>query len=112
MKNFHVVTKIVPTASATSGFKVLTCFFQDLATAERLKRQVQTERDELQDEINSNNTKLYAFNNTQLILLRFYINNKLCKCASEVCNIFTAAAALKCYNAFFRQELPVLLHQH
>ncbi|XP_040892481.1 myosin-9-like isoform X1 [Toxotes jaculatrix] len=30
---------------------------EDLATAERLKRQVQTERDELQDEINSSNTK-------------------------------------------------------
>uniref|UniRef100_A0A4W6FJ67 Myosin-9 n=1 Tax=Lates calcarifer TaxID=8187 RepID=A0A4W6FJ67_LATCA len=30
---------------------------EDLATAERLKRQAQTERDELQDEINSSNTK-------------------------------------------------------
>ncbi|XP_076583896.1 myosin-9-like isoform X1 [Chaetodon auriga] len=30
---------------------------EDLATAERLKRQVQTERDELQDEINSSNSK-------------------------------------------------------
>uniref|UniRef100_A0A672GLQ0 Myosin-9 n=1 Tax=Salarias fasciatus TaxID=181472 RepID=A0A672GLQ0_SALFA len=32
-------------------------FQEDLATAERLKRQAQTERDELQDEINSSNTK-------------------------------------------------------
>ncbi|XP_071361290.1 myosin-9-like isoform X2 [Trachinotus anak] len=32
-------------------------FQEDLATAERLKRQVQTERDELQDEINNSNTK-------------------------------------------------------
>ncbi|KAM9363330.1 myosin-9-like [Symphorus nematophorus] len=32
-------------------------FQEDLATAERLKRQIQTERDELQDEINSSNTK-------------------------------------------------------
>ncbi|XP_070684134.1 myosin-9a [Pempheris klunzingeri] len=32
-------------------------FQEDLATAERLKRQVQTERDELQDEINSSNAK-------------------------------------------------------
>ncbi|KAM6940573.1 myosin-10-like [Xenentodon cancila] len=32
-------------------------FQEDLATAERLKRQVQTERDELQDEINGSNTK-------------------------------------------------------
>ncbi|GAA6230358.1 myosin-9-like isoform X2 [Lates japonicus] len=30
---------------------------EDLATAERVKRQAQTERDELQDEINSSNTK-------------------------------------------------------
>lgn len=63
-----MITKKVLTASATSGFKVLTCFFQELATAERLKKQAQTERDELQDEINSNNTKLYASNNTQLII--------------------------------------------
>ncbi|KAK5611686.1 Myosin-9 [Crenichthys baileyi] len=32
-------------------------FQEDLATADRLKRQLQTERDELQDEINSSNTK-------------------------------------------------------
>ncbi|KAM9770572.1 myosin-9-like isoform 1-T1 [Menidia menidia] len=32
-------------------------FQEELATAERLKRQAQTERDELQDEINSSNTK-------------------------------------------------------
>ncbi|XP_042340707.1 myosin-9-like [Plectropomus leopardus] len=32
-------------------------FQEDLATAERLKRQIQNERDELQDEINSSNTK-------------------------------------------------------
>lgn len=37
-------------------------FLQDLATAERLKRQIQTERDELQDEINSSNTKKYEPN--------------------------------------------------
>ncbi|KAM9857328.1 myosin-9-like [Aulostomus maculatus] len=30
---------------------------EDLATAERLKRQIQTERDELQDEVNNSNTK-------------------------------------------------------
>ncbi|MED6235033.1 Myosin-9 [Ataeniobius toweri] len=32
-------------------------FQEDLATADRVKRQLQTERDELQDEINSSNTK-------------------------------------------------------
>ncbi|KAM7418949.1 hypothetical protein PAMA_016189 [Pampus argenteus] len=32
-------------------------FQEDLATAERLKRQIQTERDELQDEITNNNSK-------------------------------------------------------
>ncbi|XP_014893044.1 myosin-9a isoform X1 [Poecilia latipinna] len=32
-------------------------FQEELATADRLKRQLQTERDELQDEINSSNTK-------------------------------------------------------
>uniref|UniRef100_H2SH47 Myosin, heavy chain 9a, non-muscle n=1 Tax=Takifugu rubripes TaxID=31033 RepID=H2SH47_TAKRU len=35
-------------------------FQEDLATAERLKRQMQAERDELQDEINGNNTKKYV----------------------------------------------------
>lgn len=47
----------VPAASVLSGFTSLTVPLQDLATAERLKRQMQAERDELQDEINGNNTK-------------------------------------------------------
>lgn len=33
------------------------CSFQDLASADRLKRQIQTERDELQDEMNDSNNK-------------------------------------------------------
>lgn len=37
-----------------------------MASAEKFKRQAQTERDELQDEINSTNTKKYASSNPQL----------------------------------------------
>ncbi|XP_015255671.1 PREDICTED: myosin-9-like [Cyprinodon variegatus] len=40
--------------SPTAG---LLLFYQDLATADRLKRQLQTERDELQEEVNGSNTK-------------------------------------------------------
>lgn len=36
------------------------CSSQDLASADRLKRQIQTERDELQDEINDSNAKMYV----------------------------------------------------
>lgn len=35
---------------------------QDLATAERLRRQIQTEKDELQEEVKSSNTKKYEPN--------------------------------------------------
>lgn len=50
-----------------SCFKILVTFsIQDLANAERLKRQVQTERDELTDEISSCNSKKYEPNNSNL----------------------------------------------
>lgn len=42
-------------------------FSQELANSERLKRQLQTERDELQDEVNSTNTKKYEPNSHSLI---------------------------------------------
>lgn len=35
------------------------CLLQDLATADKVKKQAQTERDELQEEITSTNAKKY-----------------------------------------------------
>lgn len=52
--------RYVAAACIKSGFTICICSSQDLASADRLKRQIQTERDELQDEINDSNTKMYV----------------------------------------------------
>lgn len=43
------------------------CLLQDLASAERAKKQAQTENEELRDEINSINTKMCVDSDTVLL---------------------------------------------
>lgn len=66
-----VFLSCVAAASVKSGVTVSVCSPQDLASADRLKRQVQTERDELQDEINDSNTKKYVAHNQKPFPISF-----------------------------------------
>lgn len=55
-----IVSRRSPSSLGVISLYSLGVPFQDLATADRFKRQIQAERDELQDEINGNNTKKYV----------------------------------------------------
>lgn len=61
----------VTTACVKSGLTISICSSQDLASADRLKKQIQTERDELQDEINDGNTKKYVAPNQKPFPISF-----------------------------------------
>ena len=69
----------------------MSSLLQDLATAERFKRQAQTERDELQDEINNSNSKKYEPNFncyfSATILVKLTEDTPKCISGTETVNI-------------------------